>query len=302
MNYDAWFLFFLGMVSSILLVNVVQWIMYGERVYGLYVLYTLAWITYFVVRHLPLPDNAMSFARVAGPITAYMFYFALVADFLHVWKQRPKLHRPYQILQTSLILYCLVKAYMCFVHDYWTSATHDLVQNIFRFILIGVAVYATGLFFRSKDPVSRFFVVGTTLMVVTHLVTVSLSVRITDMNYVWNSWRNPYPYMQAGIVLDLMVFSIGLSYRHRREAIRKATVERELDYEREQRHREQLQAELTMQQLKHEKTEMHMRALQSQINPHFLFNSLNSLSALIGDNPEKAEQFVDQMSVVYRYL
>jgi len=42
--------------------------------------------------------------------------------------------------------------------------------------------------------------------------------------------------------------------------------------------------------------------LRAQINPHFLFNSLNSLSGLIAENPEKAEIFTDEMSRVYRYL
>ena len=38
------------------------------------------------------------------------------------------------------------------------------------------------------------------------------------------------------------------------------------------------------------------------MNPHFLFNSLNSLSSLIATDPEKAEEFVEEMSRVYRYL
>jgi LytS/YehU family sensor histidine kinase len=42
--------------------------------------------------------------------------------------------------------------------------------------------------------------------------------------------------------------------------------------------------------------------LKSQVNPHFLFNSLNSLSSLIHDNQSEAENFLDEMSKVYRYL
>lgn len=42
--------------------------------------------------------------------------------------------------------------------------------------------------------------------------------------------------------------------------------------------------------------------LKAQINPHFLFNSLNTLSSLIGEDPQRAEQFADQMSRMYRYL
>jgi sensor histidine kinase YesM len=43
-------------------------------------------------------------------------------------------------------------------------------------------------------------------------------------------------------------------------------------------------------------------SLKAQVNPHFLFNCLNSLSSLISQNPVKAEEFVDEMSNVYRYL
>ena len=42
--------------------------------------------------------------------------------------------------------------------------------------------------------------------------------------------------------------------------------------------------------------------LKSQVNPHFLFNSLNSLSGLIQENTEQAEKFLNEMSKVYRYM
>lgn len=43
-------------------------------------------------------------------------------------------------------------------------------------------------------------------------------------------------------------------------------------------------------------------SLKQQVNPHFLFNSLNSLSSLISIDPARAEIFVEEMSHVYRYL
>jgi sensor histidine kinase YesM len=42
--------------------------------------------------------------------------------------------------------------------------------------------------------------------------------------------------------------------------------------------------------------------LKGQVNPHFLFNSLNSLAWLIKKNPQQATVFVDEMAYVYRYL
>lgn len=54
--------------------------------------------------------------------------------------------------------------------------------------------------------------------------------------------------------------------------------------------------------LKRENLQSQLEGLKGQVNPHFLFNSLNSLSSLISDDPEKAEKFLDEMSKVYRYL
>ncbi|HRD56686.1 MAG TPA: histidine kinase [Ferruginibacter sp.] len=45
-----------------------------------------------------------------------------------------------------------------------------------------------------------------------------------------------------------------------------------------------------------------LNALKSQVNPHFLFNCLNTLSSLIQEDEEKAEMFLNEMSKVYRYM
>lgn len=42
--------------------------------------------------------------------------------------------------------------------------------------------------------------------------------------------------------------------------------------------------------------------LKSQVTPHFLFNSLNTLSSLISEDEEAAEKFLNEMSKVYRYM
>jgi two-component system, LytTR family, sensor kinase len=43
-------------------------------------------------------------------------------------------------------------------------------------------------------------------------------------------------------------------------------------------------------------------SLKRQINPHFLFNCFNTLSSLISEDGDEAEQFLDEMTKVYRYL
>lgn len=42
--------------------------------------------------------------------------------------------------------------------------------------------------------------------------------------------------------------------------------------------------------------------LKNQVNPHFLFNSLNTLAALIYEDPDLAEAFISKLTKVYRYV
>ena len=42
--------------------------------------------------------------------------------------------------------------------------------------------------------------------------------------------------------------------------------------------------------------------LRTQVNPHFLFNSLNILSSLVHVNPDLSEQFIEHLSRLYRYI
>ncbi len=55
-------------------------------------------------------------------------------------------------------------------------------------------------------------------------------------------------------------------------------------------------------ELKKEKIESQYEALKSQINPHFLFNSFNTLITIIEENPELGVRYVEQLSDFYRSI
>ena len=42
--------------------------------------------------------------------------------------------------------------------------------------------------------------------------------------------------------------------------------------------------------------------LKNQVNPHFLFNSLNTLSSLVNTQTEIASHFISKLSLIYRYI
>ena len=48
--------------------------------------------------------------------------------------------------------------------------------------------------------------------------------------------------------------------------------------------------------------EAELRALRSQINPHFLFNCLNTIASLIPSEPDKAEKMTVRLSSIFRYV
>lgn len=71
----------------------------------------------------------------------------------------------------------------------------------------------------------------------------------------------------------------------------------ELDREQERMESLRLESRLSQQLV-----EAELRALRAQINPHFLFNSLNTIAALISLEPEKAEKFTVRLAKVFRYV
>lgn len=55
------------------------------------------------------------------------------------------------------------------------------------------------------------------------------------------------------------------------------------------------------QQLKNTYLASELQLLKEQMNPHFLFNSLSSLSAVVRENPQQAQRYIRDMSAVFRY-
>ena len=56
------------------------------------------------------------------------------------------------------------------------------------------------------------------------------------------------------------------------------------------------------QQLREENLKYKYRTLKTQVNPHFLFNSLNTLSEIIYEDTRKADNYIQQLASIYRYI
>lgn len=113
---------------------------------------------------------------------------------------------------------------------------------------------------------------------------VLLAIGVVDPRYFWREYgyvlRVSFP---LGVVFGLGAF-VHASLRDRLQLTEHALREKDV-------------AEQRAQKLA---TEARLRSLESRIHPHFLFNTLNSIAALIATDPSRAEQMVGALSVLLR--
>jgi len=87
----------------------------------------------------------------------------------------------------------------------------------------------------------------------------------------------------------------------------KMIIDKALDSFRLQQENQVLHAEKALLELKNAKQEREnirsrFEALKNQVNPHFLFNSLNALSTLVHEDADLAESFILKLTRIYRYV
>jgi hypothetical protein len=62
------------------------------------------------------------------------------------------------------------------------------------------------------------------------------------------------------------------------------------------------EATVRAERLEKESAVARLDSLRRQVDPHFLFNSLNALTSLVEEEPQRAVRFIRQLSSVYRYV
>ncbi|MDP5172758.1 MAG: histidine kinase [Bacteroidia bacterium] len=100
----------------------------------------------------------------------------------------------------------------------------------------------------------------------------------------WQYLTKPWVYQDLKLILDRAVESWQLGRENRNLQVEKA----ELQLQTEQQEKQQILSRF--------------ETLRNQVNPHFLFNSLNTLSTLIHEDPVLAEAFISRLTRVYRYV
>jgi two-component system LytT family sensor kinase len=97
-----------------------------------------------------------------------------------------------------------------------------------------------------------------------------------------------FSYYTPTVLMYLLTFSLCFPAAHAVQYIRMF-------------HRELRETELQEERLRALAAEAELKALKAQINPHFLFNTLNTLAHLIRTDPPRAEKTLEKLAEVFRY-
>jgi len=168
----------------------------------------------------------------------------------------------------------------------------DLIFQIFRNIPVVLFLFIAGFLsvhyinkFISwgENPTKRVFFFVLSLLVISMIVTLMLclpKLKTFTWGELFASRQLEAVYLVASM-LNILVMGITDVILYYRKSHRKA-----------------LDAEI----IKKNKAKYQYDQLKRQLNPHFLFNSLNVLDYLVHTNPDRASVFIGKLAGVYRYL
>lgn len=247
MTYDQAVLVFLGMVGMMTLYVGAQAIVLRERTYGTYALYGACWFGYVffknaytfanpVIGQVVLPLN-----RIGLPMLAYVLYYQFAFSFLDMRHTVPQVYRVFRRMQGLILLYVAAETVVCLGFTRLTALpAHETIHTVVRSVIALVSVWGISRAFRIRSNVFYYFVTGSALLVVFSLTSMILSINLSDDDTDSSLWADPMIFMQTGIVLELLCFSLGLSFKNKQTEIDKIRAEQTLQLEREQRTIEQL--------------------------------------------------------------
>lgn len=263
---------FLGILLFMVLFTSLMYLQNRERTYLHYALYVGSIFLLYAVRRsyefqtpFSYITNWWHYVYPTIALLVFLAYVNFIRSFLDVTPERyPGLART---LKAAMGLICILLALdfilklLLPLHVYFT-----LFERIrpLLFISGGWIIYRV---YQLHNPLSKYIIGGTFALIAGVLV-----VLITDLireRTGLDLQSRPFSYAQMGVAAEILIFALGLGYRARL--------------------------------LREEKMKAELRALKAQMNPHFVFNSLNAINHLIRKSKsEDAANYLTKFARLFR--
>ncbi len=253
-----------------------------SKLYLYYSLYLLA-LTIYLSQHI-VPEEFKpfySYANFSIQFLAYAAYVAFARDLLDTRTHLIRWDKYFELEIKILILLAPIFMLIQFFlgYEFQVRAFTVIAPALTIFSLISFYIILS----RINDYSSLYFVVGSLIYVV--LASVSFLEIVVGSEFFISKGIQPMFFVYLGALLQSIIFSIilGLIIKRIEQKSKNAEV--------------RLAVKLK------EMEELKMTALQSQMNPHFLFNSLNSINNFVLKNEiEKASDYITKFSKLVRVI
>jgi len=170
-----------------------------------------------------------------------------------------------------LLLYYLHDAFM----PYWALGCGVVAGVLLRHAL--APNYASFPNFLRRPLNIAVVLIGTILAVWATLA----SPRYSGLTYWYSVQIEALTLAVAGMLLGLVVAALVYTHARMRNEVEESRIRESI--------------------LRESALRAQLKALQAQINPHFLFNALNALAELTHDDPDRAEELIEDLSFLLRY-
>jgi sensor histidine kinase YesM len=228
-----------------------------------------------------MANNGLVLLASLAPIAAILFLRSFLRTNIHF----PKLNKIFFIFIYSFLLSIFLSCISLSKYAFQLMSISTLLMAIITPILLFKHV-------KTGYRPAKFLLTGWVILLIGVILFITKDFGIIPFNgftkYI----------MQISSFLEIVLLSIAIGDRI--NILRKENNQKQKEIIRHLHQNEKSlllwkEAVLNLEKLKKE-------SFRNQVNPHFLFNSLNVLTELLYDNQEQAARFVNQLAQVYRYV
>ncbi|MBX2844574.1 MAG: histidine kinase [Saprospiraceae bacterium] len=255
-----------------------------NKAYLFYSLYVFCFLLYFSFSNFHL-----FYSGLTQPLNEYLFYpiqffgyaayIAFGQQVINTKKVVPEWHR-FMNYGIRITLAMGVTFFLIQLMGLSTSTLTLFSILLFPTSLIAVGTYVV-LAAKLKYKHVFFFVSGSFIYFILAYVALFYSLQGTAGKYTFSF--TPLVFMQIGAVIESLMFALLVGYQQRKDRLARENVE------------------LALAKQAQQATELQLKALRAQMNPHFIFNSLNSINHfIIKEDAEQASDYLTKFSKLIR--
>nr|WP_295869073.1 histidine kinase [uncultured Chitinophaga sp.] len=327
----------LGMLLVFFSISIISYIQLPDRSYIYFAIYILGLILFFALRLESKPYQLSFFHRwpmlkyywdIPGLLFCfYLMYLMFGNTFLNLKERYPFMEQVFTWVSTvvgGLIIVCI---YCILMEQYHLPVI--IYSYVYFCTLVPFLVVFVALAKRSRHhPLVRFFLYGSVCLYLACLGSFLMHIRPLGLLSALGELAAPSMLLIGGVLLQAMFFLAGLSYRNKlvhlertrtqelliKQLNKNKELQRKLNEQLEELVKEQTTEILRKKQELEEQrkiqleteydkklTEIELKAIRAQINPHFIFNCLNSIQLFVMQRDyEYAQKYLSDFSYLIR--